>query len=105
MTGPRRERCLIGLATLGLLVALGAAAYGEPAAGPRTPPRMHEVKAGETLTAVARKYSVSVGALVKANRLSGPDSVLKVGRRLVIPPPEPSSLSCLSEKRWTHFSL
>jgi murein DD-endopeptidase MepM/ murein hydrolase activator NlpD len=91
MAGSRRERGLLGLATLGLLVALGPAAHGEPAAGPRTAPRMHEVKAGETLTAVARKYSVSVGALVKANRLPGPDSVLKVGRRLVIPPPESSA--------------
>jgi murein DD-endopeptidase MepM/ murein hydrolase activator NlpD len=86
----RRERGLLGLATLGLLVALGPAAHGEPVAGPRTPPRMHEVKAGETLTAVARKYGVSVTALVKANRLAGPDGTLKAGRRLVIPPPESS---------------
>lgn len=91
MAGARRERCLLGLATLGLLVALGPAAYGEPAVGPRTPPRMHEVKAGETLTGVARKYGVSVAALVKANRLPGPDGTLKVGRRLVIPLPESSA--------------
>jgi murein DD-endopeptidase MepM/ murein hydrolase activator NlpD len=91
MTGSRPERRLLWLAALGLVVALGPAAYGEPVAGPRTPPRLHEVKAGETLTAVARKYGVSVAALVKANRLPGPDGPLKVGRRLVIPLAESSA--------------
>ena len=68
--------------TLG--AALLASAVGVPAdpAGDR----VHTIARGETLTGLARRYSVSVPALVAANKL-GTDSVpLWVGQRLVIPP-------------------
>jgi len=83
--GAMRESRMLGLATLGLIAALGPAAHAEPVTGPRTPPRVHEVQPGETLTALAKRYGVSIAALVKANRLPGSDGLLKVGRRLVIP--------------------
>lgn len=80
----------LGLAALGMIAALGpAAAHAEPVAGPRAPQRTHEVKAGDTLTALAKKYGVTVSALVKANRLPSTNALLKVGRRLVIPGREP----------------
>ena len=79
-----------GLATLGLMVAFGpAAVHAEPPQGPRTPPKIHEVKPGETLTSVSKKYGVTPAVLVKANRLPGPDARLFIGQRLVMPLPEP----------------
>jgi len=85
-----RERRVLGLAALGLIVALGSAAHAEPVAGPRTPQRVHEVKPGETLTSLAKKYGVTVAALVKANRLPGSGGVLKAGQGLVIPIADPA---------------
>jgi len=80
---------MLGLATLGLMIALGpAAAHAEPVAGPRDPQRVHEVRPGDTLTALAKKYRLTVAAIVKANRLPGPDARLRVGQRLVIPSPD-----------------
>src|SRR3989442_15262121 len=73
------------------MIALGpAAAHAEPIAGPRDPQRAHEVKPGDTLTALAKKYGLTVAAIVKANRLPGPDTLLRVGQRLAIPSPRPS---------------
>ena len=81
-----RDGTRLGLAALGMIVALGPmAAHAEPVVGPRAPQRTHEVKAGETLTALAKKYGVTVNAIVKANGLPGANALLKVGRRLVIP--------------------
>ena len=50
----------------------------------------HTIKAGESLTSIAKKYSVSIQALRKANRL-GKRNTLKVGSKLVIPVPKQSS--------------
>jgi len=80
-----REGTLLGLATLGLMVALGPAGHAEPPAGPRTPQRVHEVQPGDTLTSLARRHGITVATIVKANRLPGPDANLRVGQRLVIP--------------------
>jgi murein DD-endopeptidase MepM/ murein hydrolase activator NlpD len=83
----------LGAATLGLLVAFGPAlAYAEPAAGPRTAQRVYEVKAGDTLTSLAKKYGVTVIAIVKSNKLPSPDAPLKVGQRLVIPMSDTASV-------------
>ena len=69
--GALREGAVLGLATLGLMVALGSvAAHAEP----RVPQRTHEVKPSDTLHALAKKYGTTVAALVKANNLSGPDA-------------------------------
>jgi murein DD-endopeptidase MepM/ murein hydrolase activator NlpD len=79
--GALREGAVLGLATLGLMVALGPlVAHAEP----RVPQRTHEVKPGDTLTAIAKKYGTTVAALVRANNLPGPDAI-KVGQHLVIP--------------------
>jgi murein DD-endopeptidase MepM/ murein hydrolase activator NlpD len=76
----------LGLATLGLMIALGsAAAHAEPPQGPRTPQLIHEVKPGEALTAIAKKYGVAIAVIVKTNRLPGPNTRLTIGQRLVIP--------------------
>jgi murein DD-endopeptidase MepM/ murein hydrolase activator NlpD len=76
----------LGLAALGVLMALGpASSYAEPVAGPRTPPRTYEVRPGDTLTALAKRYGVTVATLVKLNKLPSGNASLKVGQRLVIP--------------------
>jgi murein DD-endopeptidase MepM/ murein hydrolase activator NlpD len=76
----------LGIATLGLIVALGPAlSSAEPAAGPRTPQHVVEVKPGDTLTSLAKRYGVSVATLVKLNKLPSAAGPIKVGQRLVIP--------------------
>jgi murein DD-endopeptidase MepM/ murein hydrolase activator NlpD len=83
---PARRGRRLGAATLGLIVVVGAAmAYAEPAAGPRTPQHVYEVKAGDTPTSLAKKFGITVSAIVKSNRLPGADAQLKVGQRLIIP--------------------
>jgi len=79
----------LGAAALGLIVALGPAqAAAEPAAGPRAAQRVHEVKPGDTLTSLAKRYGVTVAAIVKANKLSGVNPAIKVGQHLAIPASE-----------------
>jgi murein DD-endopeptidase MepM/ murein hydrolase activator NlpD len=80
----RHARPLAGVALCGLLVVSAAAA---PPAKPVTPsaPRVHDVRRGDSLSSLARRYDVSVAALVAANRLSSERVTLKLGQRLVIP--------------------
>jgi murein DD-endopeptidase MepM/ murein hydrolase activator NlpD len=86
IAGPVTRGRRFGIATLGLLVAFGPVmASPEPATGPRTPPHVYEVKPGDTLTSLAKKYNVSVAALVKLNKLPSVTAELKIGQRLVIP--------------------
>lgn len=75
-------------AAFGLLVLAGPTLAS--AAGPETPASpapssVHEVKQGDTLGALAKRYGVTVAAIVAANRLPGPGILLKLGQRLVIP--------------------
>lgn len=83
----------VGLAAVGLLalahpdLARGTA-HDAPA---RTPLRVHEVKPGDTLSALARRYGVSVGSIVTLNRLARPGALLRIGQRLTIPEPAPSA--------------
>ena len=44
----------------------------------------HQVQKGETLSAIAKKYKVTVSSLVIANRLKGPRAKLAIGQRLTI---------------------
>ena len=76
----------LGAAMLSLLVAFGPAlGHAEPAAGPRAAQRVYEVKIGDTLTSLAKKYGVTVATIVKSNKLPSADAPLKVGQHLVIP--------------------
>lgn len=55
----------------------------EAPAGPKL--ITHVVAAGETLGAIARRYDVSLGTIVAANKLANPDLV-REGQELVFPP-------------------
>ena len=46
---------------------------------------VHLVKAGDTLSAIAGRYGVTIASLVAANRLASPSARLRIGQRLVIP--------------------
>jgi murein DD-endopeptidase MepM/ murein hydrolase activator NlpD len=61
---------------LGLLLLASAAPAAET---------VHQVARGDTLGAIARRYGVTVGALVNANDLPGQNAKLKIGQRLVVP--------------------
>jgi murein DD-endopeptidase MepM/ murein hydrolase activator NlpD len=63
-------------------------ARGEPAAPVKAPAMVvHEVQRGDTLTAIAKKYKVTVASIVIANRLRGPRARLALGQQLTIPRP------------------
>lgn len=51
----------------------------------------HVVQGGDTLAEIARKYGVSLEAVIAANTLTDPNW-LEVGQELVIPPPQPGDL-------------
>ncbi len=53
----------------------------------RQPARVHEVESGENLTWIARRYGVTVSALVTANRLPHDRVIIRIGQRLIIPAP------------------
>ena len=88
--------CLSGCATLRTsetVPATPVAPVNEPAvdvlpvpspAPPPPEPSTHDVARGETLTAIARRYGVSVERLVEENALSDPDR-LEVGQHLRLP--------------------
>ncbi len=90
------KRRLLGSAALGLAVlaapALVPAAGAAPPASPQ-PRRVHEVKQGDTLGAIARRYRVTVAALVATNGLPSARVVLTLGQRLVIPRPAAAALA------------
>jgi regulator of replication initiation timing len=62
------------------LASLGS---GKPPVRPPTDAREHTVAKGETLSAIAKSYGVSIADLKKANSLTGDD--IKVGQKLAIP--------------------
>lgn len=89
MTTETRRR--VRIATIGLMVLLPSAAPGaEPGTGASVAERRHEVRPGDTLWSIARRYGVSVEALVSANGLPSSRAPLRVGRRLIVPgrPPD-----------------
>ena len=66
-----------------------SAAAQPTAAAAATPTRAgqreHIVAAGDTLSAIATRYSTTVAAIVAANNLPSSGTVLNIGQRLVIP--------------------
>jgi len=57
-------------------------AQGEPPAA--APQRRHKIAAGDSLWRIARRYGVSVGALVAANDIRNPN-LIRPGRELIVP--------------------
>jgi len=59
----------------------------QPTATPAQARRIHVVEQGDNLWDLARRYNVSVEAIVAANGLAKPEA-LALGQKLIIPPPE-----------------
>jgi LysM repeat protein len=53
---------------------------------------MYRLKPGDTLTAIATRFRVTVASILSANHLSNPDRVT-AGQTLQIPPPPPIGLA------------
>jgi LysM repeat protein len=60
-----------------------------PTPVPEPTPQIYVIKSGDTLSAIAREFNVSLDALLAANedRISNPNRIV-VGQEIVIPPPE-----------------
>lgn len=60
----------------------------DPSAAPSSPlppqTKSYEVKAGDTLSSISRKYKVSTASLMKTNSIEDP-TLLRVGQKLVLP--------------------
>lgn len=60
----------------------------DPSAAPSSPlpsqPKSYEVKAGDTLSSISRKYQISTSSLMKTNAIEDP-TLLRVGQKLVLP--------------------
>ena len=50
---------------------------------PPSEPQIYTVKAGDTLTAIARRFSTTVSELVRLNHIKNPD-LIYVGQKLKI---------------------
>lgn len=87
----RRALVAAGL-LLAAIVPAVAAAPGE---------RVHEIAQGDTLGALAKRYGVSVAAIVAANKLPNERVKLKLGQRLVIPAPTTPRVATPPSKRDT----
>jgi murein DD-endopeptidase MepM/ murein hydrolase activator NlpD len=87
VTAARSLRARYAAAAALLLLAGAARAAADP---PPRPPaageaRVHVVARGDTLSGIAARYGVSVGALVSANRLGSERTLIRIGQRLVVP--------------------
>ncbi|MCS7038651.1 MAG: peptidoglycan DD-metalloendopeptidase family protein [Caldilineales bacterium] len=74
------QRRLLVWVLLGGLLLTGPGTAAAEAPGPR----VHIVVAGDTLSALAQRYGVTVEAIAAANRLADPNRIV-VGQRLLIP--------------------
>ena len=55
---------------------------------PAATPRVYKVKAGDTLNKIAKKFKITLAALLAANPEIGNGDHIEVGQFLVIPPAE-----------------
>jgi len=79
----------LGAAALGIALLVGAVSVPADPANDR----VHTIARGDTLYALARRYGVSVAALVSANKLASDRVPLRLGQRIVIPSPSTLTLA------------
>ncbi len=73
---------------LGVTATPGAAAATRATAVPSSSSasgRTYTIKSGDTLYAIALRYNTTVEALVTANSLRSPETILAIGQKLVLP--------------------
>ena len=85
--GPRGRLVLVAAGLLAAVASPGGEA-GAPSVSPSPPGQLiHVVAPGESLTRIARRYGVTIGALVAANPSVTLTSRLRVNQPLAIPAP------------------
>ncbi len=91
------RRLFIALVLACMLSAalIPTAAFAAPVEAPAASGMVHIVKKGETLSHIARRYSVTINALAAANGLSNA-SYIYVGQRLYIPAASGAPAGCTS---------
>ena len=87
MRTPRRgRRWLLALGFVAVTVPALAHADSKPVVPlAKSGGTIYHVKEGDTLSGIAKRFGVSLGALIDANGLQRPDA-LRLGQRLLIPP-------------------
>jgi LysM repeat protein len=99
-------RVLVGIGLLALLAGCSGGKHSSQPSGTSTtapattvaptstttPSRSYTVKSGDTLTAIANRYHVSVATIMTRNHLKNADTLAE-GQRLSIPPPLPLELT------------
>ena len=85
MTSHHAARAAWLAATAVLVFATAHAAAEAPPPSGVTAARTHVIGRGDTLEGIARRYQVSVAALVATNGLASERVTLRIGRRLTIP--------------------
>jgi LysM repeat protein len=75
---------VVGRRTARLLCAMPACTWRPAPRTRRRPTRVHRISPGETLTAISRRYGVTVHAIARANRVD-PSRVIIAGAKLRIP--------------------
>lgn len=72
------------------LVVIGALVLaGQAAARPGAKPTTYKVRRGDTLSAVARRFHLTVENLVAANKLANPNRIIEGQVLSLVPPPPP----------------
>lgn len=94
------RRVLLAVVLVFTLAAavIPAAVSAAPVEAPAASGRVHIVKPGETLSHIARRYSVTVNALAAANGISN-TSYVYVGQRIYIPAAYGAPAGCVSYYR------
>jgi LysM repeat protein len=92
---------VVGRRTTALIAAHARVPVRVQAVAYRVPTAVYVVRAGDSLTSIARRYRTTVGALARTNKLD-PSRVLLIGKRLKVPPartraasPSPSTVRSL----------
>ncbi|MFZ1061274.1 MAG: LysM domain-containing protein, partial [Candidatus Rokuibacteriota bacterium] len=79
------RRGLLALGVLAVVVPTLAHAHPKPAVpAAKSGGTIYHVKEGDTLSGIAKRFGVSLRALIDANGLQRPDA-LRLGQRLLIP--------------------
>ena len=77
---------------------------GAPEDRARVAQYFYVVRAGDSLTAIARRFGTSVGALARANHLDSSHYLL-IGKRLQVPHSAPTDVRALLDKWATRFGV
>ncbi|MBI3626037.1 MAG: LysM peptidoglycan-binding domain-containing protein, partial [Candidatus Rokubacteria bacterium] len=77
----RTRQWLMALGVVAVVVPSLAHAHSKPTTATKSGETLYEVRDGDSLSLIAKRFGVRVRALIEANRLEQPD-LLRPGQRL-----------------------